>query len=300
MPTILQRAYQSTLGVCRRHDLTPWDHQPKTSAAVYGVYHVWCASGWERMVSDQMKRLRESGLLAHTKKLFVSCIVKDSGEAKALRSLLGDGPIEIISVRTDGTAYEFPALEYIHNLSQKEDFLFYYFHTKGISYQSLQSDDHLFLGFRAKIEAWRQMMEYFLMDCWQMAVNVLSDGYDTYGCYLFPPFKNKMYAGNFWWARSDYFRTLPPLDQKTKSENRFMAEEWLLSTGKAKAFSAFDTVADLYDVRMDGRQYKRGESSTLQSLRFFLVYTLRKYQKKWLHYSYKHRCQSRFQQLAKR
>lgn len=299
MTTLLQRAYKSTLGVCQRRDLSKWNHTPDPLPEIYGLYHVWCAPGWEQMVTEQLSRLRASGLLGNTKMLFVSCIVKDCRDEERLRGILaGFEPVEIVSMTTNGAAYEFPALDYIYEKSRQGDFLFYYFHTKGISYQSLQTDDAVFRRFRAKIEAWRRMMEYFLMDRWQVAANVLLDCFDTYGCYLFPPFKRTMYAGNFWWARSDYFRTLPRLSDATKRDNRFMAEEWLLSTGRARVFSAFDTVADLYDVRIDERQYMVGRRSRLQSLRFFLVYTWRKYQKKWFHYSYKHRCQARFQRLS--
>ena len=73
------------------------------------------------------------------------------------------------------------------------------------------------------------MMEYFIFDRWNVAVNTLLNGYETYGSYLFPPFVNRMYAGNFWWARSDYFATLDRLSDETKRKNRFMAEEWLLT-----------------------------------------------------------------------
>lgn len=298
MPTFLQRAYKSLFDVCHRCDLSRWNHEPRRETAIYGIYHIWCAPGWEEMVSRQMSHLRSSGLLGATARLYVSCIVSGKDDIDKLKGILGAGPVEIISVTDQTGVFEFPALDYMYRKSQSGDFLFYYFHTKGISYQSLHTDDRLFVSFRRKIEAWREMMEYFLMDMWRVAVNVLQDGYDTYGCYLFPPFKNKMYAGNFWWARSQYFRTLPQLGDGLKTTNRFLAEEWLLSTGRARAFSAFDTVADLYDVRIDAAQYELGKRSVVQSLRFFLVYTFRKYQKKWLHYSYKHRCQKRFQMLS--
>ena len=298
MPNIFQRAYKSTLAVCQRHDLSPWRHQPKKSTRIYGMYHIWCAPGWESMVKEQMERLRDSGLLAHTDRLYISCIVKDKEEEGKLRQIVGDGQIEFVSVLNDGAAFEFPALDYMYDKSRGEDFVFYYFHTKGISYHSINTSNTQFMGFRAKIEAWRKMMEHFLMDEWQVATNVLEDGYDTYGCYLFPPFVKSMYAGNFGWARADYFRTLPKLTQEDKRRNRFLAEEWLLSGKMVKAFSAFDTVADLYDVRIDCRQYEDGKHSTWQSLRFFLVYTMRKYQKKWFHYSYKHHCQKLFQKIA--
>lgn len=299
MPTIFQRICKSTVGVCQRRNLSEWQHEPSPGLDIYGMYHVWCAPGWESMVREQIGRLVKSGLLARTKKLFVSCIVKEKDDEERLLGILGDCPVELVSVRTEGSAFEFPALDYMYEKSQHEDFLFYYFHTKGISYQSVNATDHLFLGFNSKIVAWRNLMEYFIMDQWQVAVNVLDAGWDTYGCYLFPPFKETMYAGNFWWAKSGYFRSLPKLDDDTKKNNRFMAEEWLLSSGKARAFSAFDTVADLYDVRIDEAQYVDGKSSWFQSLRFFVIYTFRKYQKKWFHYSYKHRCQARFQKLSR-
>ncbi len=297
MTSILYRAYKSTFGVCQRHDLSRWSHFPGTMPKIYGMYHIWCAPGWDRMVSEQMRHLRASGLWEHTEALFISCIVADKCEEEKLRAVIGNGPVKFISITTNSSVYEFPALEYIYNLSQKEDFLFYYFHTKGISYQSLQTTNATFLHFQTKIESWRHMMEYFLMDQWQVAVNVLNDGYDTYGCYLFPPFKNVMYAGNFWWSHSTYFRTLPKLSNQIKKTDRFMAEEWLLSKAGVKPFSAFDTMADLYDVRIDDRQYRQDKHSVCQSLRFFITYTLRKYQKKWFHYSYKHHCQSLFQHL---
>lgn len=300
MPTLLQRAYKSLFDVCHRYDLSKWAHSPEHDVAIYGMYHIWCAPGWEEMVSRQMAHLRRSGLLGATEKLYVSCIINGKDDLDKLKGILGSEPVEIISVTGNTGAFEFPALDYMYRKSQSGDFLFYYFHTKGISYQSLNTDDRRFIAFRRKIEAWREMMEYFLMDMWRVAVNVLQDGYDTYGCYLFPPFKNKMYAGNFWWARSEYFRSLPEISEEMKATNRFLAEEWLLSTGRACAFSAFDTVADLYDVRIDAAQYELGRHSWVQSLRFFLIYTFRKYQRKWFHYSYKHRCQRRFQMLSGR
>lgn len=296
MTSILQRAYKSTLGIYERKNLKPWDKEPATSLPVYGLYHVFCDAQWEELVEEQIERLRKSGLLDRTKTLYVSCIAKNNHDIERLKALLGGEKVEFVSLTTDPRRYEFPALDFIYEKSQEENFLFYYFHTKGVTYQTLVADA-TFLAFYAKIVAWRRLMEYFLMDKWRVAVNTLTDSYDTYGCYLFPPFKNIMYAGNFWWARSDYFRTLPRLSEETKLHNRFMAEEWLLSNKAARPFSAFDTVADLYLVRIPDTLYADGKRSWWDAIRFCTVYTLRKYQKKWFGYSYKKHCQERFQRL---
>lgn len=292
------------MGIYERKDLSAWSHTPMTTRPIYGIYHIFCDANWEEMVRDQMERLRDSGLLHASSRLYISCIAKSQQDIDRLQVLLREcamedaGKITFVSLTTDPRKYEFPALDYMYEKSQKEDFLFYYFHTKGITYQTLpNSKDKEYLGFVKKIRAWRHMMEYFLMNHWKTAVNTLDAGYDTYGCYLFPPFKEKMYAGNFWWARSTYFRTLPILDEDTKLHNRFMAEEWLLSLPTVKPFSAFDTVADLYFVEIPPTLYEDGKHSHEDALKFCLTYTYRKYQRKWFGYSYKKHCQKRFQQL---
>lgn len=300
MTSILKRIYKSTLGIYERKKLTKWDFTPSCSTPIFGIYHIFCDAHWEDMVREQMDRLSETGLLATSEKLYISCIAKSEEDIEKLKNILqqySKDKIEFVSLTTNPTRYEFPALDYMYEKSKKEDFYFYYFHTKGITYQTLSSDDKEYLNFVKKIIAWRRMMEYFLMNKWKVAVNTMNAGYDTYGCYLFPPFKNKMYAGNFWWAKSSYFRKLNALSEDTKLHNRFMAEEWLLSVPNAHPFSAFDTVADLYFVEIPTSLYEDNKHSILDAMRYCTIYTYRKYQKKWFGYSYKKHCQEKFQQL---
>ena len=300
MPSFLQRAYTSLFRVCTRKNLKPWmNHSPKKQP-VYGVYHIYCERNWRSMVHQQLLRWMDSGLMQATDKLFISAIGLHADDRTLLDEELAQLPqhkVQIISFSSNPLVYEYPALDFIYSKSKEEpSALFYYFHTKGISYQTLHSNDRTFKKFYQKIESWRHMMEYFVIDKWQVAVNVLNDGYETYGCYLFPPFVNSMYAGNFWWTRADYFCQLDAIDAKTKTANRFKAEEWLLSKSH-KPFSAFDTVADLYFVNISPAIYSSEYHSRMASLRFFLIYTFRKYHKKWLGYSYKKHCQEKFQRL---
>lgn len=303
MTSIIKRIYKSTLGIYERKDLSRWNHTPANKLPVYGIYHIFCDAKWEEMVREQMQRLADCGLLVASNKLYISCIAKNEDDIKKLVGILAEyskDKIEFVSVTTQPQKFEFPALDYMYEKSQHEDFYFYYFHTKGITYQTDifgGREDKEFRGFVAKISAWRRMMEYFLMNQWQVAVNTLDEGYDTYGCYLFPPFKNRMYAGNFWWAKASYFRTLPALDEDTKLHNRFMAEEWLLCRQGVKAFSAFDTVADLYFVEIPPTIYETDKHSRWDGLKYSIIYTYRKYQRKWFGYSYKKHCQEKFQQL---
>lgn len=182
MSNLAKRAYGTVFKAIQRYDLSEWDCKPECDTPIYGVYHVFCDKGWQELVADQIRRLKDSGLYSATKRLYISCIVKDEAQADELMSLIDADKAELISVSTDPMKFEYPALEFIREKSGAEDCFIYYFHTKGISYYAGERTDRHFLALRRNIEAWRHMMEYFLFYKWQVAVNVLDEGYDTYGC----------------------------------------------------------------------------------------------------------------------
>lgn len=291
-------AYNTVFRAVQRYDLSEWDHRPDVVMPVYGVYHVFCDKGWRELVTDQISRLKKSGLYDVTARLYVSCIVTDAQDAEELRRMIGEDKVEMISVSADPARFEYPALEFMRDKSSGEDCLFYYFHTKGISYYGGGKSDKSFLSFRRNVDAWRRMMEYFLFNKWQVAVNALTGGYDTYGCYRLPPYPKKyyMYAGNFWWVRSDYVRRLPAFPEKRISTDRFIAEEWLYK-GAPEDFSAFDTLANLYYVYMDSRLYTSPRLPVVRWIRFVLRFNWVKLRKHLFGYDYKANGQDRYQVL---
>lgn len=293
-------AYNTVARAVERRDLTQWEHDPHMATPVYGVYHVFCDKGWRELVADQICRLKASGLWENTERFYVSCIVKDRGEADDLRRMIGEDKAELISVETDPMKYEYPALEFIRSKSREEDCLLYYFHTKGVSYYGGDRSDKNFRRLRRNIDAWRHMMEHFLFTKWRVAINALQDGYDTYGCYRLPPYPKPyyMYAGNFWWVRSDYVRRLPPFPEKRIATDRFIAEEWLYKAGP-KDFSAFDSLADLYYVYMDESLYASPKLPVLKWLRFVWCFNWVKLRKHLFKYDYKAKRQICYQVLRK-
>lgn len=284
----------------QRYDLSPWQHGAPQDVPVYGVYHVYCDNGWQQMVTDQMAGLRHHGLMDRTTKLYVSCITRNDDDTRQLQQLLGNDKVEIIANERDPRRFEYPALHFLRQKSLKEHCLFYYFHTKGITYQALKTNDRKFCAFKRNIEAWRKMMEYFLFEQWQVAVNALTQGYDTYGCYRLPPPPRPyyLYAGNFWWARSEYVRRLPEFDFSRIAQDRFFAEEWLYKA-KPRDFSAFDTMADLYYVYIPRALYADGRPGWWLKARYVLTYNAKKFRKQILHYDYKAHYQKRYQRLKK-
>ena len=111
------------------------------------------------------------------------------------------------------------------------------FSFKGNFLSIVRIKRHLFRSFQQKIEAWREMLEYFIFDKWQVAVNVLSNGFDTYSCYRWPPRNYTMYSGSFWWSTSAYIRKLPDFQSDIISSNRFYSEVWLFERKPSTIFS---------------------------------------------------------------
>lgn len=271
----------------KRFDTSGYERGLSHTLPIYGVYHVLCDPGWQHLVSAQVWHLRLSGLLGATRKLYVSCVWRDGKDVDELTRLVGSDKLEIVSATDDASVYEYPALRYIHEKSQTEDCLWYYFHTKGVSFNYGKTYDKRYLRFVRNIIAWRGMMEYFIMDKWHVAVNVLSGGYDTYGCYRWPPRQapHVMYYGNFWWARSSYLRSLTSLNMREILSDRLFAELWIYS-GHGKKFSPFDALAQLYYVYLPTSLYTQVRPPLRDRMSFAFHLNLMKFRKKVLRHNY--------------
>ena len=62
MNNILARVYDTLFHVCKKRDLHKWDITPQSDKNIYGVYHVYCDTGWEKLVVKQIESLKSSGL----------------------------------------------------------------------------------------------------------------------------------------------------------------------------------------------------------------------------------------------
>ncbi len=299
---MITKLYNTIVRAYERHDLSKWNNKSiMPGRKIYGFYHIYCEQGWEVMVEEQLARLKDSGLMKESSCLYISCIIRNDSDVRIIKKLAGtECRVEFISISKDSNCFEYPALESLRQRCLEEDCLVYYFHTKGITYQTLKSKDRKFNSFKHNIESWRKMMEYFILDKWYIAVNALNDGYDTYGCYRLPPPPRDyyLYAGNFWWSKSSYICKLPTLDVTKYAHNRFFAEEWLYQA-HPRDFSAFDTMADLYYVDISPELYSDKGPSLLVALKFVLIYNVRKFRKQILHYDYKKHYQERYQRLRK-
>jgi len=110
--------------------------------------------------------------------------------------------------------------------NQNPDYKVLYFHTKGASKGTLT------------VNAWRLMMEYYVIDKWKECVNGLNE-YDCMGSNLNtvgvtlwsngsiskPAEGSYSYTGNFWWANAKHIQTLN--DDLLCSDYRIDRELWI-------------------------------------------------------------------------
>ena len=90
------------------------------------------------------------------------------------------------------------------------DYKVLYFHTKGVSKDTLG------------IQSWRLLMEYFVIDRWRDCVDNLNY-YNTTSCCLGK--ERPYFIGNFWWANASYIQTL--CYDLLLTNSRYDCEYWI-------------------------------------------------------------------------
>lgn len=272
--------------IAKCDDIKRFDTSPVIDKPIYGMYHVFCVNRWVDLVNEQLASCKDSGLLSKTTKLFISCVYTTEADIDDLKEIIGKYRVDFeitVALPVQDNQFEFPALEYIHDRALKEDFYIYYFHTKGVSYTAKSANSYpspKLEKLKRCSDAWRKMMEYFIFCKHNVAINVLKS-YDTYGCKfddpIVPPFHYKYYAGNFWWSKSSYIKTLPPFSDREK-QNRYWAENWLLLKTD-KIFSTFNTPTELYAVKIPECVYTKDKNLTGGGIIEYLNYF-------WGHYMF--------------
>ena len=55
---------------------------------IIGVYHILCVNNWTSLVTEQIRYLKESGLLSQTKILYISAIIQEYNDVKKIKKML--------------------------------------------------------------------------------------------------------------------------------------------------------------------------------------------------------------------
>lgn len=218
---------------------------------VYGFYHIYCVHDWERIVREQIARIHRSGLYDLTDCIYVSAIAVDDADVAILKKLLPEKYNLLILSRNPGD-YEMLILHYLWQKAQTEHFYAFYFHTKGVSADEQACDFHnrRHPGFpmdarnlKQNSERWRQLMEYFVFDKFNVALNTLKSEFNAYGA-LYSNLDCPHFSGNFWWVDSTLVQALPQIG--SFDSGRWNAEFWIGRSDSWSAYSPYQSLLNPY------------------------------------------------------
>lgn len=180
---------------------------------IYGFYHIGVIGRWRDIYEDQIESLDRSGLLAKTKKIFIGVAggpinidIPEKSTIVVHNHNLIDGEVETLRKMHKFCGFTPPSK-------------IWYLHTKGASHPEHSSPEVAF-----NVDAWRKYLEYFCIEKHQDCIDALDEfqvcGPMWGGC-------ESIFIGNFWWARSDYVKTITDT-----MEGRMCAEFNFINSGK--------------------------------------------------------------------
>jgi hypothetical protein len=204
-----------------------------------------CANLWPFFVDEQLGLLKSSGLADSARVVVgIAMSAQDThpGSNKSTYELVV-GYIhdrypwaEIIDVRDTSISpnlYEGQTLNHLYQYCQNNPGYVFYFHSKGMSRTDMP-----------QIHDWRKFLQHHLVQRWKICVGELKNN-DV-------AMVNSRSRGNFWWATTDYIRTLanPLTPEVYKPDDpdfwlgtyrfRYALEEWVW-LNNPKIYYVYDT-----------------------------------------------------------
>jgi hypothetical protein len=200
-------------------------------------FHVYIKNDFSRILLNKFKKFKSSGLYDRANKIYLVLF----GDIELHQEFLNELKDTYTKIEYSVIANkEFNSEPDTLNLMVKKAEQYetntpmLYLHTKGTS--------HSHPVIKKNIDAWVRYLDLYVINKWEECVKALEENDAAGGFYLEDP---KHFQGNFWWANSDYLKTLPRLNTYNIT-NLNRGEFWILSqTDKAYAVSG-PTPVDMY------------------------------------------------------
>ena len=213
------------------------------------VYHIYCVGNYIEIVTQQLNRLKTSGLYDWCDKLEITCI-NTSGDFDAIEKLVNNLDKVTLNKFTNNS-YEYEGINKVWEYSQNYKGKVLYFHTKGVSntYTTTQNKQE---SPRKKqgIAWWKEAMEYFLIDNYQDCLLKL-DEYDQCGLTN----NNKWWWGNFWWSNLSFIRS----NSKPHGGDRWYFEAWLNHNRNPSVYEFYHFEFNPYFTNLPNDIYSNGD-----------------------------------------
>ena len=174
------------------------------------AYHIVAQSSWEEITTNCINKMKASGLWAAADEIHMLCHYTPT-MFDAFRAQPQHADRRIIwhlftdSILSRGESFSNAKLKLICDADQ-EEWAVLRLHNKSSNYVN-----HPEQGIAYK---WRDLIEYWNIERWQLLYSKLEQGYDAAGNHwMTVPWPH--FSGNVWWARSSYIRQLPLLPLPT-------------------------------------------------------------------------------------
>lgn len=167
-------------------------------------WHVNELGGWNHVMDQQWDLINSTGLRNAVNEINVCMNGQPWTFVNWLQSKNTDdseGKIKLVNVNKDAAYHEWPTLMYMLQQAREatEPFHICYIHLKGL----LRYGD-------PNVGDWRDFMNWATLEKWRDNVAALDSGAEAVGTnYNTVPWPH--FAGNFWWARSEYVAKLEPI-----------------------------------------------------------------------------------------
>ena len=211
-------------------------------------FHCYCFGSYASVLYNKYKKINNSELLKNIDNFYV--IVSNTQERhkdflQQFSTL--SNKIKIINLPNPVFNDESDTLNFI--LQQSNDSStnrrILYLHTKGVtrSHQLVKKN----------VDAWVEYLDLYNIHKWKECVDAL-DTHDVAGG-LYESSNPKHFSGNFWWANTNYIKTLPEITEKNyKLFNR--GEFWILSnTDKIYPVSENSTIDRYQNLVFDQKDF---------------------------------------------
>lgn len=169
-------------------------------------YHLNDLPGWNELMSDQLTKMSESGLLEEADTVYLCTNGNPASFTAATAALKEYENVHWHHVSDRYDLWEYPTLDFLKKTcdSSTEEFYVAYIHLKGLSRPA-----------DGPRRNWREFMDYWTIERWEDNIKTLDQNYDTVGVNYNDSDRGQNgwphYSGNFWWARASYIRKLTPL-----------------------------------------------------------------------------------------
>jgi hypothetical protein len=182
------------------------------------------------VVSDQMKRLQDSGLADAASEII--CGINGGDESREVATFLMPAKAKLVmhGLASKNENLTLVEVEKWVRANPEEAYVLY-FHAK--------SSSHVFVNSYADFDwKWKECLMHHCVDNWRDCVRDLG-AFETVGCHWLTgqgsDHSQHYYAGTIFWARASYLRTLPSIYQRERikvsgighPDSRYEAEVWL-------------------------------------------------------------------------